>query len=251
MNILISAVVIVGLLFGGGATIAAAQNDLPNEPLYQLKLMSEDASLWFVSSPVQKINRLMQQAQTRIQEMEALASQGVTPPGQLTVQAQQHIQQALKIAAQLNEQDRTAALQGIQTRLQAQLQQMEQSQNNDCTECDQLLQQTREMLQLQLRAAENELEKTGQMQNQNQQQNQNQLRVTQTPASTDSTTSPCGTCTPALDGTGQQNGAGPAAATPMQQNNQNNPGGSGNPTGTGSGGGNNPSPGDGGKGGKP
>ena len=32
MNLIISALVIAGLLFGGGATVAAAQDDLPTEP---------------------------------------------------------------------------------------------------------------------------------------------------------------------------------------------------------------------------
>ena len=36
MNMIVSILVIAGLLFGGGATVNAAQNALPNEPLYGL-----------------------------------------------------------------------------------------------------------------------------------------------------------------------------------------------------------------------
>jgi hypothetical protein len=45
MNMIISVLMIAGLLFGGGATVRAAQNDLPNEPLYAWKVWSEDVSL--------------------------------------------------------------------------------------------------------------------------------------------------------------------------------------------------------------
>ena len=57
----------------------------------------------------------------------------------------------------------------------------------------------------------------------NQYQYQNQVRTTQTPLATDSPViKPQQSCTPALDGTGQQNGNNnPSAGTPMPQN-QNN-----------------------------
>ena len=79
MNLIISTLVIAGLLFGGGATVAAAQNDLPNEPLYQIKLVSEDANVWLAHDPTMKIEMLMEQAQTRTEEMAALASAGMRP----------------------------------------------------------------------------------------------------------------------------------------------------------------------------
>src|SRR5574338_396054 len=53
MKLAVSTLVIVGLLFGGNATVSAAQDDLPNQPLYPVKVMSEDVSLWFVSDPIQ------------------------------------------------------------------------------------------------------------------------------------------------------------------------------------------------------
>ena len=40
MNLIVSALVIAGLLFGGNATVAAAQDDLPTDALYQVKLLS-------------------------------------------------------------------------------------------------------------------------------------------------------------------------------------------------------------------
>ena len=60
MNVLISALVIAGLLFGGGATVYAAQDDLPNEPLYQIKLMTEETRLLMNSDPQVKARRMIQ-----------------------------------------------------------------------------------------------------------------------------------------------------------------------------------------------
>ena len=257
MRLIASTLVIAGLLFGGNATVAAAQNDLPNEPLYQLKLLSEDVNLWFVSDPVQQIETLMQQAQIRMQEMRSLASQGVTPPAELAIRAQERIRRALQIAAQLEGASQPAAFQQIQTRLQTQEQLMDQLQQGICTACEPALQQTRDMLQIQLRDVENSLAtpEAKQYPNQNQFQNQtqNQLRVTQTPQATNSIITLQGTCTPALDGTGQQNRDGNLpASTPRQQNNQqNNQNSGGTQNGTGAGGGNHQSPGSGGQGGKP
>jgi hypothetical protein len=95
MKLAISALVIVTLLFGGSATVAAAQDDLPYEPLYQLKLLREDINLWLTSDPGTQIEMLMHQAQTRIEEMATLTTKGITPPPNLAVQAQERIQREL------------------------------------------------------------------------------------------------------------------------------------------------------------
>jgi hypothetical protein len=219
MKLIMSIFVIVGLLFGGSATVSAAQDDLPYEPLYQIKLMSEDVHLWLISDPLAQIEILMQQAQIRTEEMAALASRGNTPPAKLTVRAQERIQRALQLIANLDDASQTAALQQIRTRLQTQEQLMIQLQDGTCMECEPILQQTRDMLRTQLRQIESDLVDPETFQNQN--QRQNQVRTTQTPQPTDSMLTPQGTCcTPAQDGTGQQNGSNnPPVRTPMPQNN--------------------------------
>ena len=116
MNLIISTLVIAGLLFGGGATVSAAQNDLPTEPLYQVKLVSEDASVWLAHDPTVKIEMLMEQAQTRAEEMAALASAGIIPPAGLATRMQDRIQQALQLAATLDDAAMTASLDQIRTR---------------------------------------------------------------------------------------------------------------------------------------
>jgi hypothetical protein len=263
MKLILSTFLILGLLFGGSATVSAAQDALPNEPLYQIKLVSEDVHLLLISDPAAQVELLMQQAQTRTEEMAALASRGNTPPAELTIQAQERIQRALQLAANLDNASQTVALQQIRTRLQTQEQLMTQLQDGTCPACEPVLQQTREMLQLHLRQLENGSAEPESFQNQNQYQNQNQVRTTQTPQPTDSIITPQGTCcTPAQDGTGQQNGGNnQSVRTPMPQNNitnqdgggqqngENN--GSGEQNGDGNGNGGDPIPGSGGQGGKP
>ena len=258
MNMLMSALVILGLLFGGSATVSAAQDDLPNQPLYQLKLMSEDAKVWLASDPGLKIEMLMEQVQTRTEEMAALTLAGITPPAELTIRTQDRIQQALHIASSLDDASMVVAMEQIRTHLQTQEQLMIRLQDGSCTECEPILQQTREMLHNQLGQIESDLIDPEAFRNQN--QNQNQVRTTQTPLATGSAVTPQTSCTPALDGTGQQNGNNnPPAGTPIpqdngnDQNNNDNGGGdensndNGNANESGSG----PAPDPGGQGGKP
>jgi uncharacterized membrane protein YgcG len=270
MKLILSTLVIVGLLFGGSATVSAAQDALPNEPLYQMKLVSEDVRLWLISDPVAQVEILMQQAQTRTEEMAALASRGNTPPAELTIRAQERIQRALQLAADLDNASQTVALQQIRTRLQTQEQLMTQLQDGTCPACEPVLQQTRDMLQLHLRQMESGPAEPETFQSQNQHQNQSQVRTTQTPQPTNSVATPQETCcTPVQDGTGQQSGNNnPSAGTPMPHNNttdqdgsgqQNNGGGgqngenngSGQQNGDGSGDGGGSMPGSGSQGGKP
>lgn len=251
MNLIISTLVIAGLLFGGGATVSAAQNDLPTEPLYQIKLVSEDAKVWLAPDPSMKIEMLMEQAQTRTEEMAALASAGIIPPAGLTTRMQNQIQQALQLTATLDDAEMTAALDQIRTHLQTQDQLMTQTQDGTCTECEPILQQTRDMLRTHLGQVENDIADPGTFRN----QYQNQVRTTQTLPATDSPViKPQQSCTPALDGTGQQNGNNiPSAGTPMPQNNEANQNNyqNNNENSNTNGDGNGPTPESGGQGGRP
>ncbi len=262
MNILMSALVVLGLLFGGSATVSAAQDDLPTQPLYQIKLMNEDAKVWLTSDPAMKIEMLLDQAQTRTEEMAALTMAGVTPPADLAIRAQDRIHQALQLTTTLDEPAMLATLEQIRTQLQTQDQLMSQLQDGTCTACEPILLQTREMLHTQLMEVESSLADPGTFRNQNQNQNQNQVRTTQTPLATGSAVTQPTSCTPALDGTGQQNGnTNPTIGTPMpqnngtNQNNNENGGGDGssinNEGGNADGSGGDAAPDPGGQGGKP
>jgi hypothetical protein len=267
MKLAMYALVILALLFGGNATVAAAQDDLPYESLYQIKLLSEDVNLWLTSDPLAQIEMLMQQAQTRIEEMATLTTKGITPSADLAFKAQERIQRALQLTANLDDASQSNTRQQIHERLQQQEQMVIQLQDGTCSACQPVLQQTRDMLRTQLRQIEGDVIQPEPF--------QNQLRTTQTPPVPGSTVTSQGVVnTPARDGTGQQNGSGssnPPAGTPVpqhnttnqngsgQQNGDNNEGGQqngehnggGEQNGGGSGDGGGPMPGSGGQGGKP
>jgi hypothetical protein len=152
MNVMISILVIAGLLLGGGATVSAAQDDLPNEPLYSLKLWSEDLSLQFRNEPEQKVERLMELAQVRIQEMTRLVDGDQAVPDQTRLRLEQHIHEALQLCSNLDDPALDTTLLQIRNRLQEQDRDMERLQLH--TPQDAQLAQTRTMLQQRLQLVE-------------------------------------------------------------------------------------------------
>jgi hypothetical protein len=150
MNALVSLILAASLLLGGGATVAAAQDDLPNQSLYQLKLWTENAKMAMTGEPQEQANLLMNMAQTRVGEMVALAEMGITPPDQVREQLEQHLHQALMLAANMDEAARDQTLLQLRDRLQTQDRLMEQLQLHVNTETEPQLTRTRQMLQTQL-----------------------------------------------------------------------------------------------------
>ena len=151
MNVLVSFILALSLFLGGGATVAAAQDDLPNQPLYQLKLWTENAKLAMTGEPQEQATLLMDMAQTRVQEMAALVEEGLTPPDQIRDRLETHLHQLLNLAANMDDATREQTLLQLHDRLQTQDRLMEQLQLHVDAETEPLLTQTRQMLQTQLR----------------------------------------------------------------------------------------------------
>ena len=147
MNALVSLILAASLLLGSGATVAAAQDDLPNQSLYQLKLWTENVKMAMTGEPQEKANLLMNMAQTRVQEMVALAEQGIAPPDQVRERLEQHLHQALQLAADMDEAARERALLQLRDQLKTQDRIMQQLQLHVDAEIEPLLMQTRQMLQ--------------------------------------------------------------------------------------------------------
>lgn len=154
MNVILSALVIVGLLFGGGATVQAAHDDLPNEPLYAVKTWTEDISLKLQNNQEDLVERLMELVQVRVQEMVQLSENGGTIPDVVQLRLEQHLQQALQTCADMDDPALERALSRIRDRLQQQDRDMERLQLHTQ---DQLLTQTRAMIQERLRLVEDGL----------------------------------------------------------------------------------------------
>jgi uncharacterized membrane protein YgcG len=142
----IKLVLVLAVAFGGaGVTAAAAQNSLPNEALYPVKLLIEEAQSGLASTPDAQIDAQLEQAQQRVREMVQLTDRGAAIPAEVPVRLQTRLQAALQIAAQLDDQSMQAALDRIQLRTQDQLREMERLQLHEPV---QALTQAREMAQL-------------------------------------------------------------------------------------------------------
>ncbi|MBI2913028.1 MAG: hypothetical protein HYY03_03825 [Chloroflexi bacterium] len=72
----IVASLLLALLAAGGGTVYAAQDSLPDSPLYRVKLASEDARLWFVFDDADKADILLDQSGERTDEILALIQRG-------------------------------------------------------------------------------------------------------------------------------------------------------------------------------
>ena len=158
MNLIISILVVASLLLGGGATVSAAQNDLPNEPLYGLKTWGEELSLQFQNGPQEEAVRLMEMAHVRLQEMQKLTEKEQPVPEQVRLRLEQHVNQALQVCSDLKDAEVDGCLLQIRERLQNQVREMEQLMLHTPDEVQPVMEQTRTMLQLRLRLVEEGLQ---------------------------------------------------------------------------------------------
>ncbi len=150
MNMAVTLIVIIGLLAGAGTTVKAAQSELPGEPLYVVKTFSEDVSLQLQSSPQAKVDRLMQLAQTRVEEMTRLIEAGQTPPEQVRLRLEQHLQQALQLCSNMDDAELNQMLPQVRDQLQQQEQALQSLQVDATQNTQPILERTSTMLQTQL-----------------------------------------------------------------------------------------------------
>ena len=140
------------LLFAGSVTIAAAQNDLPNETLYPVKLWTESATLTLTRTPLAKAELLMQMSEKRVDEITALAEKGLAPPEQVFNLLEQHIQQILVLASNMGDDALTQTLLQLREHLQSQEQRIAQIHFYANAKTEELFSQTRQNLQAQLQS---------------------------------------------------------------------------------------------------
>ncbi|MBI1886069.1 MAG: hypothetical protein HYS09_07150 [Chloroflexi bacterium] len=77
----IAASVLLALIVAGGGTIYAASKSQPDSFLYPLKLATEDARLWFVFDDKDKARILLDQSETRVEEITGLVDEDKETPG--------------------------------------------------------------------------------------------------------------------------------------------------------------------------
>ncbi len=158
MNMMISVVVLAGLLFGGGATaVGAAQNDLPGEPLYGVKTLSEDIGLQFQRDPEEKVHRLLELMQLRVQEMTQLTESGQTPPDSVRLRLEQHLQQTLQICDAMDDATLDRTLLQIRDQLREQDRELQRLQIHATQDAGPILERTHTLLQQRLHLVEDGL----------------------------------------------------------------------------------------------
>lgn len=93
---------ILVVLLAGGSTAAASADAMPDNPLYPVKLATEQVKLAFTFSDTSKAELHAQLAETRVREIEAMANQGKT--GQVAIAAERlanQLEQANNVIARV------------------------------------------------------------------------------------------------------------------------------------------------------
>ncbi len=127
MTTIASIVLALALAFGGvGATAYAAQDSLPAEPLYGVKLLAEQVQLALSQGPQADLDLLVGFITERVREMAALANEGEEVPAQVQTRLHEQLQLALQYAAQLGDSDMAGALAQIRTMAENQVRALEQ-----------------------------------------------------------------------------------------------------------------------------
>lgn len=108
------------ILSGSSITVAAAQGSLPGEPLYAIKSWSEDVRLSMTRSTEAKLNLTLDYTNRRVDEISGLLAGGKVLNDQTSDRFQQELDNALQLAAQLDDNQLHIALGQIKKHAQSQ-----------------------------------------------------------------------------------------------------------------------------------
>lgn len=210
-----SLILTLTILFGGaGATVYAAQDSLPNEALYSLKVAAEDLRMELTRDPQAQFQLSLDLGVERVREMVMLNSEGKPIPEGTALRYENHLNYAFQLAAQFDDPAMVQAAQQIRAMLQEQERIMTQAMTNAPEFVDPQFNRIREMVQERVRLMDCDLDDPLALRQMLQQQFREQLGQPETP--------------PAGDG---GYGPGPVNGTPYQNNNEVGPGPNENPPG--------------------
>jgi len=142
------------LLFGSAATtIYAAQESLPDEILYPVKIWSEDTRLSLEGSSQGQLGLILDFTDRRITEIAGLQSDGKIVPGGSVIRLQDELDAALQIAAEMEDSQMMQSLERIRLRAEAQYQTMTTLMGSGSGQDNPELLRLQEQLQEQVRLA--------------------------------------------------------------------------------------------------
>jgi len=174
---IMAVILVITILFAGTAgTVYAAQSSLPDQPLYKVKTWSEDLLLLVTRSPQTQLEQNLNFADRRIMEMASMQVADTPIPQQVQTRLQSQLNQALNLAAGMDDQQMFKELLRIRLRTEAQLQMMNMLMAGDLNSPDPVMAMVQTSLQQQLQmAAQGKKDAQGiRMQIQNQIQNNDQ-----------------------------------------------------------------------------
>jgi len=141
------ALALIGIILFSGIVTVAAQNSLPDASLYPLKLWTENVQLSLTASPQAKAAFLLELSEKRMDEIVTLSDQGNPPPEQVFNLLEQHIQQILTLASDMDDDTLSRTLLRLREFLQTQQNRIAQHQMYTNRETERLITQTRQRLQ--------------------------------------------------------------------------------------------------------
>lgn len=156
---IVTIAVALSVLFGGaGITAYAAQDALPNDALYGLKLFGEDLRLNFTNDPQEDLDLTLAYAERRLNESAALYEDDEPIDEPLATRYRQHLNYALNLAAANDDDDLRKALIQIRSCLELHNRIMIQLQTNMPDGLDPAMNQIRDTIRSRMRMVDLGLE---------------------------------------------------------------------------------------------
>jgi len=117
---LVATILVLIFLVGSSFTVYAAQNSLPGQPLYLIKSWSEDVRLSMTFSTKAKLNLTLDYTNRRVDEISRLVASGKVLNDRTSERLQSELDNALQLAAQLDDPQMQNALGQIKRRAENQ-----------------------------------------------------------------------------------------------------------------------------------
>lgn len=168
-TILIAAALVFG---GGGVVVASAQSSQPDNLLYGIKLLSEDIQLQLTTNPETQYQISLDFVDRRAEEIRTMLEVDGIPPESVVVRYQNQVEQTIRYALNLPDEQTVEALEQVQLRLQTHEQSMLNIKTNASPKAETSLLQIQQMIQEQLRIVEGDLSDPTQLREQIRSQDQ-------------------------------------------------------------------------------
>jgi hypothetical protein len=176
VNILVTLLVALGLVFGGGgAALAASQSAMPDDALYPVKTWCEQVQLQLAGNDEEKLQLMNAFTNRRMEEIRTMLQAGEQVPEPVMTRLEFQLQYMLQLATSRAEDQSEKALLQVRSQLQVQNQLMQQLQLGEGDQAGSLTRERiRAMLEMHLSQAEGGLQDPQWLQQQIQQQQQQQ-----------------------------------------------------------------------------